>query len=55
MKNTHGGVLLLVKLQAEACDFTKRTLLHVFFTLFKSYKWYQIVQSVSHLLRLDHS
>ena len=24
VKNTHGGVLLLVKLQAEACNFTKR-------------------------------
>ena len=23
VKNTHGGVLLLVKLQAEACNFTK--------------------------------
>ena len=32
MKNTQGGVLLLVKLQAEACDFTKRTLLYVFFS-----------------------
>ena len=23
VKNTHGGVLLLVKLQAEACNFTE--------------------------------
>ena len=23
VKNTHGGVLILVKLQAEACNFTK--------------------------------
>ena len=23
MKNTHGGLLLLVNLQAEACNFTK--------------------------------
>ena len=23
MKNTHGGVLILVKLQASACNFTK--------------------------------
>ena len=30
MKNTHGGVLLLVKLQVEACGFTKRTPLHAF-------------------------
>ena len=27
MKNTDGGALLLVKLQAEACNFTKLTLL----------------------------
>ena len=23
VKNTHGGVIILVKLQAEVCDFTK--------------------------------
>ena len=23
VKNTHGGVLILVKLQAEACNFTR--------------------------------
>ena len=34
VKNTHGGALLLVTLQTEARDFTKRTLLHVFFHVF---------------------
>ena len=41
VKKTHGGVLLSVKLQVEACDFTDRTLLHVFYHVFK------IVQMVS--------
>ena len=27
VKNTHGGVLILAKLQAEACDFTKESVL----------------------------
>ena len=45
LKNTHEGVLILVKLQAPACNFTKiNTLSWVFFAFFKSYKWYQIVQ-----------
>ena len=48
MKNTHGGVLLLVQLQAEACNFTKsNTLLWVFFTFFNLNKWHQIAQSTS--------
>ena len=34
LKNTHGGVLILVKLQAEACNFTKITLLHRCFSRF---------------------
>ena len=43
VKNTHGGVLNLVKLQAEACKFTKvNTPPWVFFTIFKLCKWYQI-------------
>ena len=33
-KNTHGDVLLLVKLQTEACNFTKRTVLHGCFSRF---------------------
>ena len=32
--NTHGGVLLLSKLQTEACNFTKVTLLHGCFSRF---------------------
>ena len=45
-QNSHGGVLLLVKLQALACNLTKsNTRSWVFFTFFKLYKWYQIVQS----------
>ena len=45
MKITHGGVLILVKLQAEACNFTKiYTPPWVFFTFFKLYKWYQMAQ-----------
>ena len=35
VKNTHGGMLLLVKLQAEACNFTKSNIPPwVFFTFF---------------------
>ena len=48
MKNTHGGVLLLVKLQALACNFNKsNTPSSVFFTFYKLYKLYQIAQSIS--------
>ena len=36
VKNTQGGVLILVKLQAEACNFTKiNTPAWVLFTFFK--------------------
>ena len=46
MKNTYGGVLISVKLQAEA--FTKsNTAPQVFFTFFKLYEWDQIVQSIT--------
>ena len=40
-KNTNGGVLLLVNLQALACNFAK-SITHrwVFFTFFKLYEWY---------------
>ena len=49
MKNTHGGVLILVKLQPLACNFTKiNTPLWVFFTFFKWYKWYQIAQRTTY-------
>ena len=41
VKNSHGEVLLLVKLQAKAYNFTKsNTLPWVFFKFFKTYKWY---------------
>ena len=45
LKSTHGGVLILVKLQGETCNFTKiNTPSWVFFRFFKLYKWYQIPQ-----------
>ena len=45
VKNITGGVLILVKLQAEACNFTKiNSPPWMFFTFFKLYKWYQIAQ-----------
>ena len=47
-ENTHKGVLLLVKLRAKACNFTKsNTPPWVFSTFFKLYKWYQIAQSIT--------
>ena len=56
VKNTHGGVLLLVKLQASVCNFTKSiTPPWVCFKFFKLYKWYQIAPSITYelLLRQD--
>ena len=48
VKNTHGGVLILVKLQTSACNFTKiNTPPWVFFTFLKLYKWYQITQRIT--------
>ena len=48
VKNTHGGVLILVKLQASACNFTKiNTPPWVFFTFLKLYKRYQIAQRIT--------
>ena len=48
VENTHGGVLLLVKFQALACNFTKNiTPPRVFLTFFKLCKWYQIAQSIT--------
>ena len=48
-KNTHGGVLLLVKLEASACNFSKsNTPPWVFFTFFKLHEWYQIAQSTTY-------
>ena len=52
VRNTHGGVLLLVKLQGEACNFTQNnTLPCVFFTFLRLYKWHQIAQSVSYVIQ----
>ena len=54
VKNTHGGVLLLVTLQTLVCNSTKsNTLAWVFFTIFKLRKWYQIVQSITYLNSLS--
>ena len=51
VKNTHRGVLNLVKLQASACNFTKIiTPPWVFFTFFKLCKWYQIAQRITNNL-----
>ena len=50
MKNTHGGELLLVKLQAS-----KHTQPWVFFTFFKLFKWYQIAQNITIILRSNQS
>ena len=49
VKNTHVRVLLFVKLQAEACNFTEsNTPPWVFFTFLKLYKWYRIAQSIKY-------
>ena len=45
-ENNHGGMLLLVKLQASTCNFTKSsTPPWVLFKFLNFYKWYQIVVS----------
>ena len=52
VKNTHRGVLILVKLQALACNFTKiNTPPCVFFTFFKLCKWFQIAQRITYALK----
>ena len=48
MKNVHGGVLLLVKLQALATK--SNTLPWVFFTFFKLHKWYKIAQNITDIV-----
>ena len=54
MENTHGGVLLLVKLLASSRIFTKSiTHPRMFFMFFKLYKWYQITQNVSYFYFLQ--
>ena len=50
LKNTHWGVLILVKLQASACNFNKiNTPQCVFFAFFKLYKWHQIAQRITYV------
>ena len=46
-KSTHGGVLLLVKLQAFGNLVKSNTAPWVFFMLFKLCKWHQIAQSIT--------
>ena len=49
VKNTHGGALLLKKLQAEACNFTKSNARPcLFFTFLKLHKWYQIAHRITY-------
>ena len=53
-KNTHGSVLLLVKLQVFVCNFTKsNNPPWVFFTFSKFYKWHQIAQTISNALSIN--
>ena len=43
VKNTHGGVLILVNFHAKTCNFIKcNTHSWVFFMFFKLYRWHQI-------------
>ena len=53
VKNTHGGVLILVKLQADWNFIKINTPPWVFFTLLKLYKWYQIAQRITYVI-YDH-
>ena len=47
VKNSHGGVLLLIKLLALACNITySNTPPREFFMFLKFYKWYQIAKRV---------
>ena len=46
MNSTHEEVLIWVKLQNSACNFTESiTSPRMFFTFFKLHKWYHIVQN----------
>ena len=56
VKNTHEEVLILVKLQASARNFTKiNTSPWMFFTFFKLYKGYQIAQRVTYITKKELS
>ena len=49
VKNNNEGVLILVKLQVEVCNFTKiNTPPWVYYTFFKLYKWNQIAQRITY-------
>ena len=50
-ENTHEGALLVVKLQASSCFFTKSNTPPwvLFFTFFKLYQWYQIAQLITYV------
>ena len=53
VKNTYGGVLLLVNLLALACNFTKsNTPPWVFFMFLKLYKWYRMAQCITYSKRV---
>ena len=52
VKSTHGGVLILVKLQASTCKFTKINTPWMFFMFFKLYKWHQITQHTTIMMML---
>ena len=50
VKNPQGGMLLLVKLQPEVCNFTRSNApLWIFFT-FLNWTWYLIAQRISYML-----
>ena len=49
VKNTHGRVLVLVKLHAFICVTKSNTPSWVFFIFFKLYKWYRIAQRITTL------
>ena len=50
VKNTHGGALLLLKLQANFTNFIKSSNPPwVTFTFLKLYKWYQIVERITYV------
>ena len=55
VENTHGGLLLLVKLQAEACNFTKSNIPPwVFFTFLKLIRWYQFAQRITNYCQRNY-
>ena len=55
VENTHGGLLLLVKLQAEACNFTKSNIPPwVLFTFLKLIRWYQFAQRITNYCQRNY-